>query len=182
MNERGFSNQFLIVLIMGFIMGALILIFYVVGIVGPQITAIGGTLGEAFDGISASTDDVNIQQANAASFQQVNPTIQNLEYVTYFFFILMFISFIIMCYFVRVYPFLAFIWIIIMIALVFVSLFLTVGYQQIIASDPVTYGSWEEVGFILSHLPHFVSAFGLFSGIILFVLATRDQEAEGQTL
>lgn len=184
-NKKGLANQLMIVLILGVILGVGILVFWAVAMFSPLLTGTGNLLLDQLQ-LSVNTNNPSSEISNATDVS-VNITKgilgigETLVYVSMF---IMIIGFIALCYFVRTYPFLAFFWVFIVIALVFVSMFVSNSYVMASQDSNLAefYATWGTNGFLMENLPMIVAFFGVISGIFLFVLATKDQESEVQQL
>lgn len=180
--KRGFYNQLMIVVVLGMVLGGIMLLFWIGGMVLPIISQTSGDLNSIIQSASTDTGDANMSMATEASFGNVNKTVQNFEWVYFTLIIFVFITFIAMCFYVRTYPFLAFVWLLIIFILVFISIFLASSYQDVSATGDLGYSSYQTSGFYMSYMPYIFAVIGIIGGIVMFILATRDQEAEAQQL
>lgn len=185
MNRRGVIDQIMTVLVVVVAVGVIILLFWAGSTLLPILTGTGGLLLNQIS-TSVNTNSPNTELANATNV--VVTTGQGLlgivESVVYFVFIFLIIGYFILCYYVRSYPFLAYIWVFIMIVLVFMSMFLANAYTQA-STDPNIasfYSTWGSNDFLMTNLPMILSFVGVFGGIFLFILASRDPESEVQQL
>jgi len=174
------GGKIMIIIVMAIVLIMLILGFFLFQLVGPPLVS---TLQEASGVISntmQSTGDEALVNASASSFEPALQSMNNLEWISYTLFIVMFFTWIIMCFFVRSYPFLIIIWVILMIIMVVLSIYLAVVYQDMRTSPGLAeyYQSWENTDFMLKNLPVVMTILGIIGGIVMFVLASRDQEAE----
>lgn len=181
MNKRGVMDQLYPVLIMGVVLLGLILVIFLLAIGLPMLTKGLNIFNTAFQGAIENAPDKNITVAGKVSVGNANTGVQVLEWISYALIIMFILAFFIMCFYVRTYPFLSFIWIGIVIVLVVASLIMTVAYQNIMnsggwISDAV--GGWKNTNYILAYLPHIVAGIGIIGGIIMFILASREPEAE----
>lgn len=181
MNNRGFAQQIWVVIMLGLVMVGIIVLFFAWSLAGPIITQSTGELNTLLQSTATSTGDSGIINASQSTFQPASEGINVLEWLSFFMIIMLFLTMIIIASFVRTYPFLAFVWIFIIVILVFVSIFITVAYQDITSGSGYladTYASWESSHYILLNLPIIVVAVGIIGGILMFILSTRDREAE----
>jgi hypothetical protein len=180
MNKKGFLNQFITVLIIGVLLIAILLFVFVGGAILPIMTSTFGDLNTQVQDAMGNTGDPDIINAADVSFNNANKAVQNSEWIFFTLMIMVFIAFIALCYYSRVYPFLAFVWVGMMIVIIFISIFLTSAYQDM-SSDPTlstSYNAWGSSHFYLQYMPHIFAVIGVIGGIIMFALPSRDQEAE----
>lgn len=178
-NKKGLSTGLSILIVMGIVLFVLIAMLFVAQTTLPIIQGTLGDVNVVLQEAVQETGDTGLINASQSSFQPATDSLQNFEWITYTVFIFLFITFIIMAFYVRTYPFLIFIWIIMIIILLFASIFLTVAYQDLAASDlGVYYSAWENSHWLVSNLPIVVLAIGIIGGIVMFILASREQEAE----
>lgn len=192
MNKGGFSKQIITVIIMGLVFGGLMIFLFLLSLGGPIITSTFNEVTTIVQDVASDIDNgpqtpgvANATQAVDASVVKANESIQQLEWIIYTLFLILFLIFIVMCFYVRTYPFLIFVWIFLMVIIIFISLFLTVVYQDISTGDAYLsgiYESWETNHFLLSNLPHIMTAIGIAGGSIMFMLLRKDKEAESLTL
>ena len=174
------GNQMLLLLVMAIVVGLIMLVIFIGQLVLPPLVSTTTDTNTILSDAFASSGDTNLIAAGDASFAPASRALNNLEWVSYTMMILMFLVFLIMCFYVRTYPFLLFVWIIIIVVLLFLALYLTVVYQDL-AADPTLggyYTSWENSDYVLRNLPVFILVAGIIGGIIMFMLSSREQEAE----
>lgn len=177
-NKKGFFNQLAIVVILAVVLICIILFAWVGGIIGPIISTTGNDVSNSLH--EATLNDPDLSNASDTAFIPANEGLQNSEWIVYFFIIILFLTFIIMAFYVRTYPFLAFIWIGIIIVLAMISIYLSNAYQEIASDGTMNLQSWENTHFLLSNLPQIVVIIGIIGGIAMFILSSREQEAEAQ--
>jgi hypothetical protein len=184
MNKKGLENQ-----IFGIFVVFLIFILMLVGLVAyifiaPLLTHtfdfFNTELQVAF--IEASTNETNLtQQAQITS--DLNMGLQNLEWISYGLLFAMVMVFLLTAWMTKTYPFLIVFWIIFMIAIVFVSIYISSSYSDLATGNDFVaeaYQSWEGTNYLMEYLPFLLTFLGFLGGIILFVIATRESEAEIQ--
>lgn len=180
MNKKGLSNQIMVVIVMGMIIGLIIVFSYAGMLFFPLVSDSFSTLGGIMSDVSQETGNPAIQNATSSSFTPAVEGVQQLEWISFTIFVFLIMTMLIMCFYVRTYPFLVFIWILIIVVLVFFSIFLANAYQDLrVGSLGDVYTSWENTDYYLQWLPHIVMVIGIIGGIIMFVLASRQPEAEG---
>lgn len=180
-NKKGLGNQIMLLIVMAIVLIGLILIMFVWGMLGPPLQATLSDSNTIIQETFASSQDANLISAGQTSFGNATEGVtNNLEWVSYTMFILMFLVFLIMAFYVRTYPFLLVIWIILIVLMFFGSIYLTVVYQDLRADATLGayYQSWENTDFILQNLPIITLMVGIIGGIIMFMLASRNQEVE----
>lgn len=179
-DKKGLSGQITTIIVMGIILGVIMLMVFVAQLAGPilfgPLQEIGVEINTAFQ----ETGNQDLIDAQESSFQPAIQATNNFEWITYTILIFMFIIFIVMCFYVRTYPFLIVVWILMILLLLFASLYLTVSYQEISVDSTLSgyYDSWENSNFLLKNLPVIILMVGVIGGIIMFILASREQEAE----
>lgn len=184
MNRKGqlkYLDQFYLLLIVMvaliFIMGA----FFVWGLLAPSTAGLISDVTGSVKSAGANTSDQNISDAVNVPADAILNSINNLEWITYAILFGAVFGFITMCFFVRTYPFLLVFWIILMGLIALISLFLTDAYQGVVTgNDYVSTASqsWATTNFILLHLPLIIVGVGILGGIIMFMLISREPEAE----
>lgn len=185
-DKKGLATQIILLIVMGIILMAIVLGLYIFHLIGAPVQSIVGGVGGVGEVLTESiqgTENQELIDASASSFEPALKTFNNLEWIAYVFFILAFLIFIFMCFYIRVYPFLIWIWIVFIVILVILSLYLTNAYQGLV-QDPTLngyYSSWENTDFMLKNLPAIISVLGTIGAIIMFILASKEQEIEGGT-
>lgn len=181
MNRKGIAEQIIYILIIFVILITILVVYFAWSMLAPSISTITGQITNSAITAANSSGDQNLSVAATTALSPINNSLPILEWGTYFVLIMLFFGFLILCFFVRAYPFLIFFWVILIIILAFVSLFLTDSYLT--ASAGTSYVAtadqgWTTNNFIMSNLPSIFVAVGIFGGIILFILVSREQEAE----
>lgn len=184
MNKKGFIQHILTLGILALVIVGIMLLIFVVQLAMPIFSTISTETGHLFILTTSNETPSNLSIAATTATTAAIESIQMLEWISYVFIIMLIITFFGIAYFVRSHPFLIVFWIFIIICLVFVSLFLTVSYQDV-KSDPYLasmYEQWESTDYLLSWLPHIITAIGILGGIVLFILITREPESEATVL
>jgi hypothetical protein len=182
-NKKGITSQIMTLYIMGIVLVVLVMFIYLWALAGPLFVGLMGDANTEFKTLFQQTNDQHLINASVPSIETGIDSLNTFEWVSYMIFIFMFLGFLIMCFYVRTYPFLIAVWIVLIIIIVFLSIFLTVTYQDISLDPSVSgyYSQWENTDFMLKNLPAILSVLGVIGGIIMFILATREQEIEQQT-
>ena len=182
MNKRGqadISNKILVVLIMIVAIGFIMLLIWALMIGAPIFTSLGqSALGEVIS-FSDSSGNEDLKDATDASLGNLNTSLNVIQYVVYILFFGFIIAFCLMCVFVRVYPFLLFLWIIGTIIITGLSIYLSWSYQRILSNSGLVSAalqSWTTNHYILTYAPIIFAGLGIVGGIIMFALISRDQE------
>lgn len=179
-NKKGLSDQIILIMVMSIVLIFIILLFYVGHLLLPVIVP---TLQDAKTSVKQAvqeTGDQNLITAEASSVEPVADSLNNLEWMSYVMLIFSFLTFLVMCFYVRTYPFLMVVWILMIIVLIFVSIQLTISYQEL-RTDPILssyYQAWENTDFVLQNLPIIILVMGIGGGIIMFSVSSRDPEVE----
>lgn len=184
-NKRGVVEQIMSILIIIIVLVVIVVLFWAGSVTLPLLTGAGS------DAINQISTTINTQAPNSdiANASNVATSIGTgvigiMEYAVYFALIILIVGFMILAYYVRTYPFLSFFWVLIMIALTFLSMILSNAYTTA-SLQPATasyYSTWGSNGFIMENLPYIIVFVGFIGGIILFVLASREPESEVQQL
>lgn len=130
---------------------------------------------------TAVASDPNLTSYTNFTFGNINRGLQNLEWISYSLLFSLLFGFALIAYNVRSYPFLLPMWIIFTIVLTFCSIYLADAYNDLRYGDgfaAVALQNWEGNDYILQYLPHLVVIYSIVTGIILFILATRDNTVE----
>ena len=184
-NRKGFGNQLMMILVIGMVLAFIMLAIWVGGLFLPLLTGTGTLLVNTIS-TSINTQSPNSELANATNIALpiASRSLGVVEGIVYVFMVFIFLGFIALCFYVRTYPFLAFFWVFIIIALVFLSMFISNSYisASLVPATNSYYTTWGQNDFILSNLPFIIAVVGVVGGIILFVLASREPEAEVQQL
>lgn len=179
-DKKGLASQIMIIIVMALVIGFIILLIFLGQLVFPPLVSVSQDANVILQDTFQASGDSDLQAAGEASFQPAADSLNNLEWVSYTMVIIMFLVFLVMCFYVRTYPFLMFIWIILIILMLILSIYLAVVYQDL-AADPALgdyYTDWKNTDFVLQNLPFLVVILGIAGGIIMFILSSRDQEAE----
>lgn len=179
MNNKGLVGQYMILIVMGIVMFCLMVLYWTYSLVAPPLTyAIDLGTSTLQQGVSG---DGNLSFAVNSTFVPVNESLDNLRWLSYSLMIIAFLAFIMICSFVRTYPFLLPFWLLIVFILAFLAIYLGNGYQNVAISGNVIgeqYQSWSANDYFMRYLPHIIVVFGLLGGFVLLVLVSRDNTAE----
>lgn len=185
MAKRGIVNQLMTAaIVIGVLIGIMVM-YWFWSLVAPTATALTSDVSTIILNQARNSTDGNI---SAAANLAVTPAINVLgdfEFVTYTLLAGALMGFFLLCYYVRTYPFLLFFWIIGMFILTLVSIWLTSAYED--ATRGADYLStattaWTSNHYIMSNLPMIFVGVAIIGGIILFLLVSRETEAEVQAL
>lgn len=179
-NKRGIVDQIMMVMILAVVIVIVILVFWAGSMVLPVMVGAGGTLINQMSSSADTTGDSALKNATNTSLSIASSTLGIVETLVYIALVMMFIGYLIMAYYVRSYPFLAFFWVFIIIGLTFLSLFITNSYTTARDTTPLSsyYTTWGGNDLLMSNLPVIVVVVGVFGGIFLFILASKDPESE----
>lgn len=179
-DKRGLSGQIMAIIIMAIVLILIMLIVFIGQLVLPPLVSSVQDTSSIVQTAFQSSGNQDLIAAGDASFVPASQSLNNLEWVSYTMFVILFLVFLIMCFYVRTYPFLLVIWIILIVILLIVSIYLAVVYQDLRVSPGLDtyYQSWENTDFFLRYLPGIILIMGVVGGIIMFVISSREQEAE----
>jgi len=107
-NKRGFSNQIMTVLIMGVLLAFIMIMIFALSIGVPIISKMFNQANSLIQSNIANQSDANLTTATQVSIGNANSSVQMFEWITYVLLFGLIVTFFIMCFFVRTYPFLAF--------------------------------------------------------------------------
>lgn len=179
-DKRGIGNQLMLIIVMAIILGLLMLIIFIAQLVGPPLVSTLQDTNSIIQGSLSTSGNQDLVTAGQSSFEPVAQSLNNLEWVSYTMFVMLFIVFLIMCFYVRTYPFLLVFWIILIVIMLIIAIYLAVVYQDL-RVDPTLgsyYTSWENSDFFLKNLPAIILVIGIVGGIIMFIISSREQEVE----
>lgn len=181
MNKKGeLTQNIMLIVFFAVIVGILIAFAWGGMILMPILQDSVGETTTILQQTASETQDEQIINASEVALYPVENINYQLEWITFALFSILLLTLLIMCFYVRAYPFLMFIWIFLIIALVFVSLFLTIGYQDLREGELGSiYKSWETSDFYLTYLPHIIFVIGIIGGVIMFVLSGNQPEQQG---
>lgn len=185
MNRKGLVEQIYIVLIMAFVLALIILMFWVGSMTLPILFGAGSMVTDQLsNSINTQSPNSDLSNATNTAISMTRGILGIGETLTYIAMLILIVGFIMLAFYVRSYPFLAFFWIFIIIALTFMAMLVSNSYTQA-SQSPATeqfYQQWGQNDFLMSNLPIIVVVIGVFGGIFLFVLASREPESEVQIL
>lgn len=172
-SKKGLIDQFDKVVKMLSILGIIVAVFIIVALISPPIVDSVTRISDALVDTSSSNPDV--QTAINITVPPFAAAVSNLQWIGYALLIFPFLSFLVLAYFVRIYPAVVIFWIIGIMVLIIVSIFFSSGYVNTIGNQEL-YSNFQTNDFILSNLPWIMTVMGFFGGTILFILIPRDQD------
>lgn len=181
MNKKGLAGQVLAIIIVMVVFMVMIVGYFFYAMIAPVAVYVVQDASNMVQGAVDGTQDGNLSLAANVTFGATSRTLGNLEWISYSIFIGMLFVLIFFCFFVRTYPFLIIFWILFIILMAFASIYMAITYNDVRSGDSyisAAYQSWEFNDYLLQYLPYPVVAFGLAGGIVLFILASRDEQAE----
>lgn len=181
--KKGLADKIILLLVMGFVLIMIFVFLFLAQLVLPLMVGLSQETNLQIRDAFQQTGDENIINASQVSFEPASQSLNNLEWISYTLFIIVLLVFLIMCSYVRTYPFLIFVWIVLMLVLLFLSLYLVVSYQDMVADATLGgyYTSWENTDFMLKNLPVIVLFMGVIGGIIMFFVSRNSEQALDQT-
>lgn len=186
MNKKGLLNEIWIIIILFIVLLVIIGGFWIVATVGPLVTGLGKQVtGTIQTGVHENDNGGHLENATIVAVTMTNNMLGIVESIVYLMFIGIMIGYLAVCYYVRSAKWLSFVWILLMIAVVFICYIVSTAYQQAYAgsSDMLSfYQTWGTNHFIMTYLPYIAGIFGILSGIILFVIISTDSEEEGKII
>lgn len=178
-NRKAILDQLFVVLVIGAVFALAMVAYFAWVLIAPLGV---GIFNDVSNNLIISTHNETSNELTNAVTPQIRGlqnTFAQLEWFSYGLLIAGFLGFVIFAYYVRTYPFLAFIWIFFVIIFGIMAMFLSNTYQELrVDSDTIT-ARWEADSFILQNFPAIIVSCGIFLGVILFIIPSKDQEAEG---
>lgn len=175
-NKGQIGTQVVWIFILMGLVAALIVGYFVFAMAAPLFGNYENILVTDFQGAAASTGQSIIVNATNMTAGSIDRTIQpNEQWVSYGILIMMFIAFVACMYFVRFYPFMVIFWILFCIVITFVSIYLSVSYQNIAASMPAIYQAWAGNDYLMTYLPFITITFAVIGGIFIFMTSKREE-------
>ena len=184
MKRKGLLNQIYIVVIIAVILITIIGLFSLASIVLPILVGEGNLVTNIIQTDLQNSGIEPLQNASTTPTETISGILGAVELIVYFLFLGLIIGFIIIAYYVRTYPFLAFFWAGIMVILVIMAMIMSNAYEQA-KNEPdlqAFYTTWGSNDLIMSYLPHIIASIGILGGIVLFVLVSRETESDVQRL
>lgn len=183
MKKKGFLNQVMIVLIIVVVIIVIMGLFTLGSIVLPIIAGEGAALSSTIQSSVADSGVIELQNATQVSTDTVINVLGVMEVIVYLFFMGLVIGFIFIAYYVKTYPFLAWFWIGIMAIVVIMAMIMSNIYQEASVEGDLSsfYTTWGTNDLLMNYLPHIFTFIGVFGGVILFVIISRDSEVETST-
>ena len=182
MNRKGLVQQIMIIIILFIVAVVIIAGYWMVSMVGPIVVGEGSNVANQIQSAISSAEPAGSGLTNASSVatSAVTDVLGVFELITYFIFIGVIIGYILVAFYVRTYPFLIGFWIFIMVALVVIAMIVSNSYQlaSTDANLSAFYSRWGTNDLLMNYLPHVVAIFGMVTTIMLFVLISRDPDAE----
>lgn len=180
MNNRGLVQQMIVILVMIGVLMALIVGYFAWSLIAPLLVSTGNELTGALQNVTQGDQNLSVIVNN--TIVPLNTSVsQNLEWISYSLLVFLMLGFFLCCFFVRTYPFLLVFWLGFNFVIAFASIYMSSSYSDLLrGSDAaaLAYQSWQANSFIITNLPAICIAIGVLGGIILFVLLTKDPEAE----
>lgn len=188
MNRKGeLAEQFTFILMMVAVLALIIAIIALVGLAAPPVIGEGKVaINQIQTAIHTNNPGSSLENSSSVATQAVYQGLGAMEILSYLMFIGLFVGYLIIAYYVRTYPYLAFVWIGLVVILVMLSIFISIAYQNAKATTTDLnnfYTSWGTNDFLLSHLPELATVLGLISMVLLFAIrGSEPQTEEGLTL
>lgn len=181
LNKKGFVQQLLIVVVLLIVIGIFIAGFWAWSVSAPFITKLSGDIKSNVQLSTQQSDDSNLINSTYVASEVGNESVQTLRTITFIFFFIMILGFIMIAAMVRSYPWLIAIWTIGMILLTFLSTYVSNSYTSIYNTSPearAAYDSWPSNHFLLSNLPMIILFFSLVTGLAMFLIIPKDIDIE----
>lgn len=185
MNKKGIYWQIMALFVILIALGTIMMLFWGWSVIAPSATSIITDITSDLKQAGTNSGDNNLSNALNVPLDAVKNTADNFAWVTYLIFIVSLLGFLVLCFYVRSYPFLIVFWIFGIIVMVVISLFITNAYQDTIAGEDyvsVASRAWTTNHYLMSNLPIIITGIGIIGGIILFALISREPEAEAMAI
>lgn len=177
-DKRGIGNSLFALLIIAGVLIVIMLVVFVFQMAGPPLISTTNSAKTILHNSIQTSGNPALVNASANSIEPGLESLNNMEWIAYTLFTLMFLSFLGMCLYVRTYPFLLVFWIVLIILLTIVSLYLAVSYQGLRTDTSLGYQSWENTDFMLKNLPTIIFTLGAIGGIVMFGISRGQNEQE----
>lgn len=174
-----------------FIFTIIMVLVIAIGVLWGMFTLGPIMAGEGTQAVSAIKNDLQSTDANNTEFSNATivgadlttSIIGKMEFLVYAVFLGCFIGFLIIGYEVKFYPYLSFVWIGLMIVVAFFSIIVSNAYQEDAANEITSsyFATWGSSGWVMSNLPYIVVSLGMISGILLFIMSSRQPDEEMTT-
>jgi hypothetical protein len=183
MNRKGLLNQILIVIVLIVVVMAIVASISLGSIIFPIISGEGIDVAhEIQSSIELAGNSEMTNASEVATSASIN-VLGTFEFIIYIGFLGLVIGYIMVAYYVRTYPFLAFFWIVGMILIVIFAMIMSNAYEQAKGGDLESfYTTWGSNDLLMSYLPHIMAFVTIIGGIVLFAIVSKDPEAETQML
>lgn len=183
MKKKGeILNNILVVLIVIIAVIFIVAVFSLASIILPIITGEGIESARIIQSSIASAGNSGLTNASNVATETTVSVLGNVELLVYFFFLGLILGYMMIAYYVRSYPYLAFLWIGFMILVVIISMFMSNAYELARNDSQVQdyYSTWGTNDFLMSYLPIIMTVIMIIGGILLFgIISTSDTESKG---
>ena len=176
MNNKGslYNNIMLGIILIGTLIGIIIL-FFLYTMIAPPATDSINTINGMVQGIVTDTkqSEGNLSNSLEISTRPISGISGIFEWVGYSMFVMLLVGYIMICYYVRSYPFLIAFWFIAIIGATLLSMILSNAYIDVSTgtdSIALAYQSYTTQDYMMTYLPHIIASTGLIAGIILFMI------------
>lgn len=175
LNRRGLVGPLISVFVIILAVMMVIVGFWIFGLAMPPIVDSVGTVTTVMQ--NASAGNSAMENATETTFVNVNKGMGAFHWIGYSMFIASLLGFVFVAFYVRTYPFLLIFWVGFMVVLIIGSIGLASAYQDI-AGSVSYYEAWQTQHFFLTYQPHILVAMAFLGGLVLFVLISKESEAE----
>lgn len=176
LDKRGITYQIMIVLGIAIFFIILMVGYFVWSLAAPIASGIFGTTTNTFLTATHNETPNNLSNVATPFITNGQNTVANLKWLGYGMLIAGIICFMIFAYSIRTYPFFLFIWIFFVLMFAAIGMYVSNIYQSV-PLTPLTSG-WTMDSFIMTNLPAIIVSGGIFLGILLFIIPTRDPAME----
>lgn len=180
MYKKGLVPQVITIFILFLVLIAIVIGWWAFSLIAPPVLGVVGEGVQAFQTLGAG--DPNLNRSIETTVVNTYKGFEQVRWLSYAILIASLAAFIMIAFFVRSYPFLAVFWIGFMVVLIFISIYLSSAYIDLIGpKDQISayYTSFQGNDFFMQYLPHLMVGFALVGGLVLFILVPRDADAEG---
>lgn len=178
MNRKGLTEQFTFILMFAVVLFLIIGVISLISLIFPVIFGAGSN---AVNLISTATHNTQPNTNLDNTTQQAATITTNafgaMQGVNYLIIIGMILGFLIIAFYVKSYPYLAFIWIGLAIIMVMFSLFISVSYQTAKSTNNDLnsfYSTWGSNDFLMNNLPIITTVLGILGSILIFAIRGGD--------
>lgn len=174
MNRKGDIMDLFVWIIVSFV----ILIFFAVWMFGMNLITV------ELIAVETPSNIVNVSEAATNTFGQMNTALNSLRFMAFAIIVTLGFGILIGNFMVKAHPVLFIVYIFITIIAVIFSVSISNAYEGLLSNTTIgaTLLTFKAGGFIMLHLPTWVTVIGLIGAVILLVGIVRDRQLGGEVI